>query len=73
MASKDALSAKKLREHTPEELETRLGETKKELFKYRVQAVTGELVTKHLIREKRRDVARINTIINEKKAATQAS
>jgi len=35
-------------------------------FKYRMQKATGQLGQTHLLKEVRRDIARVKTIINQK-------
>ncbi len=54
-----------LRELDVEELESRLSEAKRELFNLRFQVVTGQLDNVSRIRQVRRDVARIKTILRE--------
>lgn len=66
----DKNHAKHLREQSVEDLELRLEETKHDLFRMRVRQTTKELVNTNDIREKRREIARILTILTEKKSAT---
>lgn len=73
MAKKDKLTAKKLRENTPEELELRLEETKKELFRLRVQGTTKESSSTHEIGNRKREIARILTVLGEKKRQLEAA
>jgi large subunit ribosomal protein L29 len=63
--------ASELRELTDEEIETRLVETKEELFNLRFQNATGQLDNYRRLAQLRRDVARINTIIRERQLAGQ--
>jgi large subunit ribosomal protein L29 len=65
MASK----AEELRNMDFEELETRLNETRQELFNLRFQLVTGQLDNSSRIREVRRHVARIETVLREREIA----
>jgi large subunit ribosomal protein L29 len=65
MADKKA-SAAKLREQTPQELQLRLEEAKKEMFSLRVRQTTKELENPHAIRTKRREIARILTVLHQK-------
>ena len=51
------------------ELATRYAETKAELFNLRFQLATGQLDTNARIRELRRQVARIATLIREREIA----
>ncbi|HEX4541014.1 MAG TPA: 50S ribosomal protein L29 [Acidimicrobiales bacterium] len=62
-------SATELRELDVGELESRLSESKRELFNLRFQVVTGQLDNVSRIRQVRRDVARIKTILREQEIA----
>ena len=62
MASKTA----ELRNMDTEELESRLNETRQELFNLRFQLVTGQLDNSARIGEVRRTVARMETILRER-------
>ncbi|GAC1382713.1 MAG: 50S ribosomal protein L29 [Acidimicrobiales bacterium] len=55
-----------LRNMDTEELENRLGETRQELFNLRFQLVTGQLDNNSRIKEVRRHVARITTLLRER-------
>ena len=65
MASKTA----ELRNMDTEELESRLNETRQELFNLRFQLVTGQLDNSARIGEVRRTVARMETILREREIA----
>ena len=56
-----------IRELTDDELRQKFDDTKKELFNLRVQQSTGQLEKPVRIRELRREVARILTIMQERK------
>ena len=58
-----------LREMTPEALEAKLRELKEELFNLRFQHAINQLENPHKIVETKRDIARVMTILNEKKMA----
>ena len=60
---------KKMRELTEVELNTELDKMKKELFNLRFQHVTGQLENPVKMRELKRDIARVKTIIREKELA----
>ena len=62
MASKTA----ELRNMDTEELESRLDETRQELFNLRFQIVTGQLDNSARIGQVRRTVARMETILRER-------
>jgi large subunit ribosomal protein L29 len=62
-----------LRNMDTEELETRLGETRQELFNLRFQLVTGQLDNSARVGQVRRQVARIETILREREIAAAES
>ena len=63
------MELKKMRELTDVELNTELDKMKKELFNLRFQHVTGQLENPVKMRELKRDIARVKTIIREKELA----
>ena len=63
------MELKKMREMTEVELNTELGKMKKELFNLRFQHVTGQLENPVKMRELKRDISRVKTIIREKELA----
>ena len=58
---------KELRALSNEELESKITESKKELFNLRLQQSTGSLEKPSKIRELRKNVARMKTILSERK------
>jgi large subunit ribosomal protein L29 len=56
----------KIREMTDAELANELEKKKKELFNLRFQHVTGQLDNPLQMREVKRDIARVKTIMREK-------
>jgi large subunit ribosomal protein L29 len=56
-----------------DDLEQQLAETKQELFNLRFQNATGELDNYMRLKELRRDVARILTIIRERELSDQGA
>ena len=56
----------KIREMTDVELRAELDKMKQELFNLRFQHVTGQLVNPLRMREVKRNIARVKTIIREK-------
>ena len=58
-----------LRAKTPDELKDQLLGLKKEQFKLRFQRATQQLEKPARVKEVRRDIARIKTILSEKSAA----
>ena len=65
MASQ-TLQAHELDELSNADLETRLRESKEELFNLRFQSATGQLESHGRLRTVRRDIARIYTILRER-------
>ena len=61
------MKAIEIRELTDEELQQSYEETMQELFNLRMQKSSGQLENPSRLRVLRRDVARIRTIMNEKK------
>jgi len=62
------MDAKELRNKTPDELRDQLVQLKKEAFNLRFQQATNQLENTARMRQVRRNVARVNTILNEKAA-----
>ena len=60
------MKAQELREKSVEELNSELLAQLQEQFKLRMQASTGQLQQTHLVRQVRRDIARIKTVLAEK-------
>ena len=61
----------KIREMSDMELNAELLKMKKDLFNLRFQHVTGQLENPLKLREMKRDIARIKTIIREKELEAQ--
>ncbi|GGG87450.1 50S ribosomal protein L29 [Salipiger pallidus] len=66
------MDAKELSSKTPDQLRDELVALKKEAFNLRFQKATGQIENTARIRQVRRDVARVNTVLNQK-AASAAS
>ena len=60
------MDVKELRGLTPDELAEKAGQLKQELFNLRFQRATGRIENLMRIRQTRRDIARIKTIMQEK-------
>jgi large subunit ribosomal protein L29 len=67
------MNAHELRDKTPDELRDQLVQLKKEAFNLRFQAATSQLENTARMRKVRRDVARVQTILNEKAAAAAST
>ena len=60
------MKASDIREQTKEELETRLNDTKKNLFNLKFQKAIGQLEDTQAIRNLRKDIALVETLLREK-------
>ena len=60
------MDMKRMREMSDAELIAELAKMKKDLFNLRFQHVTGQLENPVVMRETKRDIARVKTIIREK-------
>ncbi len=60
------MNAQDLKQKSVEELKTLLLEQHQEQFKFRMQFATGQLSQTHLLRQTRRDIARIKTVLSQK-------
>ncbi len=65
--------AQELRVKNESELSEELTNLLQEQFNLRMQRGTGQLPTPHELRRVRRDIARVRTILNEKKRAGDTS
>ena len=60
------MKASEIREKKLEELKEELLRLRKEAFNLRMQRASGQLPQTHLLRETRRDIARVKTVMKEK-------
>ena len=67
------LNAKDLRGNDPEELTRTRAKLAEDLFKNRLKKTTNQLENTMLIRNARRDIARVNTVLNERLRADAAA
>lgn len=65
------MTAKEIRDLAPAEIETKLRDVREQLLQLRLRKQTGQVEKTHEIRGLRKDVARLETILNQKK--TQAA
>ena len=63
------MKAADVRAKTADQLGDELVKLKKEQFNLRFQAATGQLEKTHRVSEVRKDIARISTLMREKKAS----
>ncbi|EAU43994.1 MAG: 50S ribosomal protein L29 [Salipiger thiooxidans] len=67
------MDAKELSSKTPDQLRDELVALKKEAFNLRFQKATGAIENTARIRQVRRDVARVKTVLNQKAAAAASA
>ena len=63
------MKVKEIRELTTDQIESKIVEAKDEIFNLRMQQATGNLEKPSRIHELRKDVARMKTILAERKEA----
>ena len=66
------MKANGVRAMTPDQLEDELAKLKKEQFNLRFQKATGQLDNTSRVRVVRRDIARIQTVLRDKRATANA-
>ncbi len=62
------MKTSEIRENSVEELNNKLSDLKKEQFNLRFQQATNQLDNTSRVRQVRRDIARLRTVINSKSA-----
>ena len=60
------MKASELREKSVDALNEDLLTLRKEQFKLNVQSATGQLGQSHLLKQTRKDIARVKTVLSEK-------
>ena len=63
------MKVKEIRELTTEQINAKIDEFKEEIFNLRMQQATGNLEKPSRLKELRKDVARMKTILAERKEA----
>jgi len=66
------MKASKMADWTNDELKEKLGDMKGELFNLRFQLATGQLENPMRIREVKRDIARVQTILTQREIKSGA-
>lgn len=67
------MKASELKDKSVEELQQEIDNLAKEQFNYRMQKSTGQLGQTHLLKQLRRDIARIKTVLHAKQQSASAS
>ena len=66
------MTIKEIRELAPTEITTKLRETREQLLQLRLRKHTGQIEKPHLLRTYRKDIARLETILRQKKSPQAA-
>ena len=66
------MKANEVRKMSAAELESKLGDLKKDLFQLRLQHATNQLENPAKIAEVKKDIARVKTILRERELRTEA-
>ena len=66
------MTSKEIRDLAPTEITTKLRETREKLLQLRLRKNTGQVEKPHLLREYRKDIARLETILKQKNAPQAA-
>lgn len=67
------MTSKEIRELSPAEITKKIRDTRDELLQLRLRKHTGQVEKPHTIRVLRKDIACLETILNEKKKAKPAA
>ncbi|HVU32513.1 MAG TPA: 50S ribosomal protein L29 [Opitutaceae bacterium] len=67
------MTSKEIRELSASEIDTKLRETRDQLLHLRLRKQTGQVEKTHELRTLRKDIARLETLRNEKKAKATAA
>jgi len=66
------MTSKEIRDLAPAEITTKLRETRDQLLQLRLRKNTGQVEKPHLLREYRKDIARLETILKQKNTTKAA-
>ena len=67
------MTSKEIRELSPGEITTKSRELREQLLQLRLRKQTGQVEKTHELRTLRKDIARLETIANQKKSAPKAA
>ena len=67
------MTAKEIRDLSAGEITTKIRETREQLLQLRMRKQTGQVEKTHELRTLRKDIARLETIANQKKTAPAAA
>jgi large subunit ribosomal protein L29 len=63
------MDAGEIRDLSPQELEAKSRELRGELFNVKVKRATGQIENTAMLRQLRREIARVETVLREKRGA----
>ena len=66
------MTSKEIRELPVAEIETKLRETREQLVQLRLRKNTGQIEKPHMLRDYRKDIARLETALTAKKSTAAA-
>ncbi len=66
------MTSKEIRDLAPAEITTKLRETREQLLQLRLRKNSGQVEKPHLLRTYRKDIARLETILKQKKTTKAA-
>ena len=66
------MTSKEIRDLAPADITTKLRETRDQLLQLRLRKNTGQVEKPHLLRTYRKDIARLETILKQKKTTKAA-
>ena len=67
------MTSKEIRDLSPAEISTKVRETREQLLQLKLRKQTGQVEKTHELRTLRKDIARLETIANQKKKAPKAA
>ena len=67
------MTPKEIRDLSPDEITAKIRETREQLLQLRMRKQTGQVEKTHELRTLRKDIARFETILNQKRTAPAAA
>ena len=67
------MTSKEIRELAPAEISTKLREVREQLLQLRLRKQTGQVEKTHELRTLRKTIARLETVLTEKKSGAKAA
>ncbi|NBQ40619.1 MAG: 50S ribosomal protein L29 [Alphaproteobacteria bacterium] len=66
------MTSKEIRELSPAEISTKMREVREQLLQLRLRKQTGQVEKTHELRDLRKTIARLETVLTEKRAGANA-